>query len=149
MSYSVICAEEYPYRNTQASPAITTSFLASTRAVIDRLQAEFNAELCEIWNVPPASSLDSVAVSSAIPTLLLSSDANYRAPPDWSMLAADSLPMSQVVIVHGQSHGLLGSSSCVNRITRQFLDSPAGDVDTGCLLDMPRVDYIAGELSSR
>lgn len=148
MSYSVICAEEYPYRNTQASPVITSSFLASTRAVVDRLPAEFNAELCEIWNVPPASSLESVAVSSSVPSLLLSSDANYRTPPDWSMLAADTLPMSQVVIVHGQSHGLLGSSNCVNRITRQFLDSPAGDVDTGCLLDMPRVDYIAGDISS-
>jgi pimeloyl-ACP methyl ester carboxylesterase len=149
MSYSVICAEEYPYRNTQASPAITTNFLASTRVVVDHLPAEFHAELCEIWNVPPASSLDSIALTSAIPTLLLSSDANYRAPPDWSMLAADSLPMSQLVILHGPSPGLLGSSSCVNRITRQFLDNPAGDVDTDCILDMPRVDYIAGDFSSR
>jgi hypothetical protein len=65
------------------------------------------------------------------------------------MLAADSLPMSQLVILHGQSPGLLGNGSCVNRITRQFLDNPAGDVDTDCILDMPRVDYIAGDFSSR
>jgi len=142
MSYAVTCAEEFPYRNRTASPPITTQFRASTRAVVDQLPAEFDQELCNVWAVPAAPVIESVAINSEIPTLLLSGDGSYRSPPDWSMLAAESLSMSQEILVAGQAREVLGANVCINTLTRQFLDLPVTDVDTSCVLDLPPVNYV-------
>ena len=142
MGYAVICAEEAPFLATTAGPDIAADFQQTTQDVVSALPTPFDSALCSVYTVPPAADIETQAVASDIPTLVLAGTADAITPPAWSILAADALANAQYAEFAGLSHGLLGNNACLSQITRAFLDSPTSAVDQSCINDLPRVDYI-------
>lgn len=129
MYLSVICAEDGDF-----SPADldTTALLPPVAAYApEDLQSYLDS--CALWPVeilPP--SVDD-AVSSDIPTLLLSGQFDPITPPYFAEKAAESLPNATHVIDPLGSHGVAFNGDCINGIVQDFLDDPYSEPDAGCL----------------
>lgn len=141
MAYGVVCSEEEPYLNITAGPTLGSEFGPITREVVEGASAPFDSSLCPIWNVNAAGEIETQAVSSGIPTLILAGTADVTTPPAWSRLAGDTLSDSTYVEFPGLTHGLLGDNNCLNDLTAAFLDNPLDDVDQTCVAAFPAVDY--------
>ncbi len=142
MGFGVVCGEEAPYREFTAGPDISANFRESTQRIVNRTSEPFDGNLCSIYVVPPRGEIETKAVLSAIPTLVLAGTADVATPPAWSSLTDDTLENSQYAEFDGLTHGLLGSNDCVNQITLAFLDKPNAISDQTCIGSLPRVDYV-------
>ena len=140
MSYSVECAEEMPFNNPDeiaaaysARPALAsfTSFL-------------YDPEVCEVWDVPAAPSIENEPVVSAIPTLLLVGEYDPIHPAFWSEAAAETLSQHYLYQFPGVGHGqiTLGADSCPMRIAGEFLQQPDVEPDASCIAEMHAPDFL-------
>lgn len=144
MYFSVVCAEEAPFKEITASPDLSGNFTETTQRVINQtMSSDSTYEICDaVFNVPAANIIETKAVESNIPTLVLSGTADALTPPTWSLLVHESLGNSQYAEFTGLNHVVLGRNSCVDSITLGFLDDPTSSVDQGCILELDGVDYI-------
>lgn len=143
MYYAVVCQEEFPFSEDLASPAIAGNFSETTQRVVNQTSdIDSSAAICELINVPAADRIEVQPVTADTPALVVAGTADLATPPAWSMLAAESLPNAQYAEFAGLTHGLLGNNSCLNGITRAFLDSPDQTVNQACIVDLPSVDYV-------
>ncbi len=136
MYYSVICAEDGDFSTADLD---TTGLLPPIAEYApEDLQSYLDS--CALWPVellPP--SVDD-AVSSDIPTLLLSGRFDPITPPYFAEKAAESLPNAYQAVDPLGSHGVAFGGDCINQIVRDFLDNPDVEPDAGCL---PAVDAAA------
>ncbi len=142
MRYSVACAEEYPYLDHKASPDISSHFRQSTQAIINDAERPLNGALCQVWNTPPAGDIETQAISSDIPTLILAGTADISTPPEWGKIAGKTLSKSQYAEFAGLTHGLLGNNTCVNDITLDFFNAPNSIINQTCIQSLPDVVYL-------
>ncbi|MGP9821688.1 alpha/beta fold hydrolase [Salinarimonas sp. NSM] len=90
------------------------------------------AQICPVWDVPAVPE-PAAPVESAIPTLVLTGDADPLTPTRWAREIAGTLPNAQLVSFRGQAHDLLASLACARVLAANFLDAPEAQVDAGCL----------------
>lgn len=142
MFAAVTCAEEAAYLESKAGPDIAAQFANTTQTVVNRV-ADFESfvSLCQIFSVPPGGEIETQAVTSSVPTLVLAGTADLQTPPAWSLLADESLPNSQYAEFAGLTHGLIGNNACLNQITLAFLADPSSAASQACIVDLPGVDY--------
>lgn len=81
-------------------------------------------EICEIWDVAPASESFRQPVTESVPTLVLIGGLDPIADPFHSNEIADQLVNGLAVEFPGIGHGVLGSGDCVNEIVTQFTADP-------------------------
>jgi pimeloyl-ACP methyl ester carboxylesterase len=94
-------------------------------------EKEFNT--CSIeWPTGAVRTIEQQAVTSPVPTLLMSAAIDPGTPPSNAAFAARTLPNSQSVVAPNGTHGISLSSSCGRAIMHRFLDSPSAPVDTSC-----------------
>ncbi|MCB8982556.1 MAG: alpha/beta fold hydrolase [Ardenticatenaceae bacterium] len=134
MYNSVMCADEYA----------DGDYERAEEAVVGQIPAELEAGLlqgvyditavCAYWN--PQQRTDNTAVSSSIPTLILSGQYDVATPTSWAYLAAKTLPNAHVYEFPGSGHSVLSGGECAIDITTQFLDNPANAPDDACIADM-------------
>ena len=144
MYYAIVCAEELPYLDSKASPALADGFRNTTVSTVEAIARQGIDELraiCGAWDVPPAGKVETEAVSSDIPTLILAGSADQVTPPEWGRIAGRTLTKSQYAEIPRLGHGVLGSNDCVNGITQAFLDRPEQTVDQSCIASLPKVKY--------
>ena len=89
--------------------------------------------LCQLWNVQPVPAVQQHAVTSAIPTLILSGEYDPVTPPSYGMLAARTLSRSYFFLFPGTSHGVVGTNSCVDNMFKAFLELPTKQPDATCM----------------
>jgi pimeloyl-ACP methyl ester carboxylesterase len=145
MFFAVTCAEEAPYLDNKAGPDISAEFAETTQRVINEgSSSDDQVALCNsaYVDVPAAGDIETRAVSSPIPTLVLAGSADVATPPAWSMLADAALQNSQYAEFDGLTHGLIGNNDCLNNLTLAYLDNPEAQIDQSCVLEFPRVDYV-------
>jgi pimeloyl-ACP methyl ester carboxylesterase len=125
MFYSVVCAEDVPFAGPEAVENEVESYFTSA---LDPLR-----EACAIWpqgDVPPDFH---EPVSSDIPVLLLSGEADPVTPPQYAEQAAETLSNSMHLIAPGSSHITMGRG-CTPELTAAFIDSSRlGTLQRGCL----------------
>jgi pimeloyl-ACP methyl ester carboxylesterase len=134
MYYSVECNEEAPFGSVEDTER-------SNRNVQPRLLEVFNNEqirqTCSGWAASQVAALENQAVSSDIPTLILSGEFDPITPPAWGLLTTKSLSNSQFFEFPGFWHGILGSGmdrgNCSIRVVDAFLTDPGQPVDAGCI----------------
>jgi pimeloyl-ACP methyl ester carboxylesterase len=128
MQNSVICSEDVPfYRDA----GIDRAALAKTYQGADQVDAF--EEICKIW---PRGAVDAdlhAPLRSAVPTLLLSGEADPVTPPADAERAARGLAHHLHLVLSGEGHGQL-ATGCVPFLMAQFLESRAPEkLDTRCL----------------
>jgi len=130
MYFSVECVEAVPF-DTQAKAETAYQAQPDLAGALGSPQGTFNA--CKIWNVPAAKAVEDQAVSSAVPTLVLSGQYDPITPPAWGQLAASTLSKSFFYQVPGAGHGSSLSVACPQNIALAFFDQPTTAPDTACL----------------
>ena len=140
MGYSVVCAEEHPFLDVTALPEGSENWLSIRDTVTSAAEPGFTPEVCTVWDVPASDVLETLAVESDIPTLVLAGEGDVATPPAWSELAANTLAQGQYVEFPVLGHGLLGDD-CVNEVVTQFLGQLDASVDSSCTASMPTLQY--------
>lgn len=128
MHNSVICTEDVPFYDTSA-----IDYAAIEASYMGTFQFEALEAICSIW---PQGVLDSgfkVPLSTDVPVLLLSGDADPITPPSYADLAM--LDFTNAVHLTGvnQGHGQL-AVGCTPRLFAEFIETadPAG-LDASCM----------------
>ena len=125
MFYSVVCAEDVPFAGTMAVEDEVESYFASA---LDPLRTA-----CEIWPHGEVPSDFHEPVSTDIPVLLLSGEADPVTPPYYAEQAAATLSNSMHLIAPGSGHITMGRG-CTPELTAAFIDDGRlGSLQRGCL----------------
>lgn len=97
------------------------------------LNHAWKTHFCRDWkhSEPPADFRQ--AVSSDIPTLLLTGEFDPVTPPEWAYLAAETLSQGHVFQFPAIGHGVLDSHGCAVGLVKSFLDSPTAPNLPKCL----------------
>jgi pimeloyl-ACP methyl ester carboxylesterase len=128
MQNSVICSEDVPFF---AAADLDRAVISQTYQGADQLDAL--REICKLWPRGPVDADLHSPLVSAIPTLLLSGEADPVTPPAAAERAALGLARHLHLILSGEGHGQV-STGCVPKLMAQFLDAAAPEqLDTGCL----------------
>jgi len=128
MHNAVVCTEDAPYF---AGEGVTRDALDAT--YIGPIQLDALAAMCSVW--PPGVMDDGfkTAVSSDVPVLLLSGEADPVTPPAYAELAAVDLGNARHLIGRKQGHGQ-APRGCMPEIIGRFVDSASVDeLATDCL----------------
>ncbi|KGJ86479.1 alpha/beta fold hydrolase [Colwellia psychrerythraea] len=148
MGLSTICAEEYPFLNVTALIGENSQgWSASTQvAVGDMYHMGFDKASCEVWNVAPANDIETQAVSSNLPVLMLNGLQDAQTPAAWGILVAQNMPNAQNLTNPQGGHGqLFSDSTCFNTIASDFLAEPNNVVDSSCVDKIPALTYESEE----
>ena len=128
MQNTVVCSEDWPYF---AGLTIDRGAMQKTYQSTDQLDG-LNV-ICALWPRGPVDTDLHAALRSATPTLLLSGDADPVTPPAAAERAARLMTRHRHLILPGEGHGQL-ATSCVPRLTAEFLDHPdPARLDASCL----------------
>jgi len=126
MHQAIICTEDAPFIETHNNTPGEPSYLG------DDITGALLAS-CTQW---PAGRMDNdfkQPVVSAVPTLILSGDADPITPPDYGDTVAQHLPASRHIVNPGQGH-MQAPFGCMPVLLAQFVDTAnAGNLDTQCL----------------
>ena len=127
MHNAVVCTEDAPYFDGEQ-----IGQGAQEATYIGPLQLEALEAICSVW---PAGVLDDefkTPVTTDIPFLLLSGEADPITPPHYAELAALNLDNARLLTGARQGHGQ-AARGCMPDIIGEFVDTPtAGDLDAEC-----------------
>jgi pimeloyl-ACP methyl ester carboxylesterase len=130
----VACSEWVPYEGSdnvvnegrRAFPSFPTSVLAQAP------QFPFQAEICQVWQVPKAPASQRAVTRSAIPTLIIAGGYDAITAPQIAEVAAATLTNSTVVTIPGIGHFVMPKSPCAQQVMASFLEKPNAP-DTACV----------------
>lgn len=132
MTYSVQCVEEIPFDSVADFEAGQVG-LPPQVARYAEVAADSNMANCRVWQVDAADPVENEPVISDIPTLVLTGDYDPITPPLLAQEAAQYLSHSYYFEFVGQSHNVVGSSSCGIELVTAFLNQPDMAPDDSCL----------------
>jgi pimeloyl-ACP methyl ester carboxylesterase len=141
MNYAVECAEEWSEDTRQK---VLAAGRGLNPAIAEAAVGQFMPmeDMCREWNVPSELPESDEAVSSQVPTLLLSGEFDPGTPPAFAEVAAATLPRhySYVFPSMGHTDGFL--SRCWSSVQSQFLDNPERAPDSSCIREMPDAVFV-------
>ena len=118
-------------------PLLDHTKIAADRAAhpryVDPEHRHLAPALCDRWNDRPTDPIESEAVVSDIPTLLLSGKFDPTTPPRWADLAAETLSNSYSFVIPMAGHGVGIFTPCGQKLMGRFLYRPDQSPDSSCL----------------
>jgi pimeloyl-ACP methyl ester carboxylesterase len=145
MYLSVQCNEEYPFSSVGAVEQAVAEH-PGVAALFPDVTGEFSE--CAVWNSGTADPLENLAVSSNIPTLILSGQFDPITPPEYGIHAGATLPQSFFFQFPGLSHGVSSAHECPLGITLAFLDNPTAPPVANCIGDMGAPSFLTPDRSA-
>jgi len=122
MRYSIMCAEDVPYYNQET---VAAGYLG------DSVDDAFKT-ICSVWPRGETPSGFPQAVTSDIPTMLISGGADPATPPSNAENAAKTLSNSVHILAPDMGHINL-FRGCIPRLVQQFIENGAADgLQTDC-----------------
>ncbi len=134
MFNAVECIEELPFNSLDA--AVETSAVIPDPIhdyLVSSIENQF--AVCEMYGLNPADPIETEAVESDIPTLVLAGDYDPITPPADAQLAAESLSNSFYFEFPSHGHGITDVDDCAVSIIAQFLTDPTVEPDGSCIDD--------------
>jgi len=133
---AVQCHEEVPFGGellgiTEVDPRLQTALDLSTTISLSGLEV-----LCEAWQSGVADAIEGEAISSEIPTLILSGTFDPITPPIYNERVAAEYPNGFFYQFPGVGHGVSIASECAMSISRDFFENPTEEPDSACLADV-------------
>jgi len=128
MHNSVMCTEDVPFfdKSSIDYDGLAASYMGTFQ--IDALEA-----ICSVWPAGPVDDEFKVPLSTDLPFLLLSGDADPITPPRYAELAAIDLENATHLIGKHQGHGQI-SVGCTPQLVADFIDAADGSgLDATCL----------------
>ena len=123
MRFSIICAEDVPFYN---ETTMTEGYLG------DYIVESFR-EICRTWPQGQIPAGYKEPVSSNIPVLLISGEADPVTPPNNAEMAAKTLPNSLQLVIPDMGHVNI-FRGCVPKLATAFIESGSiQGLDTGCV----------------
>ncbi len=144
MGLSTVCAEEYPFLNiTALVDDNSQGWSASTQLAVNSMfHMGFDAASCKAWDVASANDIETQAVTSDLPILILNGLQDTQTPAAWGTLVAKNMPNAQSVTNPQGGHGQLFSGlSCFDTIAADFLAQPNKALETSCVSDIAELNY--------
>jgi pimeloyl-ACP methyl ester carboxylesterase len=136
--WSVTCSEEVPFE-------IDAQRLSDSDRVPLVLREHFTEryalDVCEVWNIPPAGTMENEAVTSGIPTLIFSGRFDPVTPPKWGEDTAQTLSVHYFYEFPNMAHGVMRSSPCALQMGLSFLDDPLHAPESSCMDDAGGVQF--------
>jgi pimeloyl-ACP methyl ester carboxylesterase len=131
MYNAVICYDEYAEGDyDRVESAVVGNIPVELEGAL--LQTTFDlTNVCSYWN--PRDAVDNSAVSSSIPTLILSGQYDVATPPRWAALTVRTLSNGYLFEYPGAGHSLLSGGECAINMTAAFLDNPGQAPDDSCI----------------
>lgn len=126
LTLSVLCQEDVPRIDEELLQRDRENIFMGGQLTEDFLR------LCAGWPVEAGLPQWAEPVTSDTPILLLSGEQDPVTPPEWAVLAAETLSNSQHVIAEHGGHTIV-SHTCANRIVADFLERPQAPVDASCI----------------
>jgi pimeloyl-ACP methyl ester carboxylesterase len=130
--YSVTCSEELPMTTLDDVRAASESVEPELRDEL-RSGADYDIEVCKVWDAGQTIAAPLEPVASALPTLLLSGRFDPITPASWAREAAERLTNSHAYVLDGAGHGVMDSQLCGMELVRSFLDDPTRAPDASCV----------------
>ena len=102
---------------------------------------------CAAWLGEGSGDRRTEPVRSDIPALVMAGEFDPRTPPEYARLVAAGLTRATVLEIpwHGHEYAL----PCINRIERDFFESPERAPPAGCLDSLPSLAFVSGVVPSR
>ena len=128
MHNSVMCTEDVPFLDHESIDfdGIAMSYMGS-------FQVELLEEMCEAWPPGPIDPDFKEPISSKLPFLLLSGDADPITPPRYAEMAAVDLGFATHLVGKHQGHGQI-MVGCMGQIVADFVESGnPHELDTDCM----------------
>ena len=130
MYYSIQCNEEAPFGSIETAESANANL---SPRIIEAMNTSQVYENCAAWVDANPLPKENEAVTSDIPTLILSGEFDPITPPAWGRLVAETLSHSQFLEFPGYGHGVFGTDTCDNQIVIDFLNDPNTFVDASCI----------------
>jgi pimeloyl-ACP methyl ester carboxylesterase len=139
--YSLTCREEVPFDSYENAlemaedlpPAIADHYLF--------LFAQWQFNLCEVWEIEPGDPIVNEAVVSDIPALIFAGQFDPITPSVYGHLTAETLSTSFFYEFPNLGHGVMDADRCALEIGLQFLDDPLIEPDASCIDDLSGQDF--------
>jgi pimeloyl-ACP methyl ester carboxylesterase len=141
MFYSMQCREEIPFESLDSAVELGGSLHPGVASHYVDGFARFHFALCEEWGSGTADLIESLAVTSDVPALVLSGSYDPVTPPAWAESTATALGRAFHYEFPSVGHGVMRSTACGLLIGLQFLDDPDSEADTTCISEMPPPDF--------
>ena len=119
---SHFCFEEAPFVDFQEARNLASNsgiLGGSVRADIDMMQMQ-----CRIWAIPSAPMVESRAIKTPIPTLVMHGALDPVLSADDANKARKKLPNHQWVLFPNLAHDVISASDCAEQAAAEFLDHP-------------------------
>jgi hypothetical protein len=137
MQFSVQCHEEAVFANPD-------DFVESIKAYPELEEVFANSisigalglSVCNDWGAGKAAPVENEAVSSDIPTLIITGEHDPVTPPAWGEQVAQGLSNSYFFEFPGAGHGASFSHDCPRSIALAFLDDPSQEPPSDCIYEM-------------
>lgn len=137
MRYSVWCSEEIPFENREK--------IAAQSVVYPRLKGyEVMAlpEICSVWKVRGAKSIENKPVKSEIPTFVIGAEYDAYTPPEWGRSTASKyLKNGFFVETPWAGHGPSFSTQCLGNLIAEFFENPVKAPNSAECLEKVRRQY--------
>ncbi len=140
---SMLCREEISFNSQMNAQSYAGAFPEPLRASLLSLTDSMFAT-CAYWLVGEANILETAAVFSAIPALVMSAGYDPFSSLEWGALTAETLSASFYVRIDGAGHVTLDSGDCAAGIVLRFLDDPMTRPDSTCAAELIAPDFIVG-----
>ncbi|MGB0389085.1 MAG: alpha/beta fold hydrolase [Ardenticatenaceae bacterium] len=135
MFYSVECHEEMPFGDLDQAEKLVAKYPTQvTDGLLAGLEQEY--QVCEIWGAGEADQIESEAVRSDIPTLVLAGEYDPVTPPSWAKSAANTLSNHHYFEIPAGGHALMDAGECPLGIIVAFIDNPNAQPDGTCVGNM-------------
>jgi pimeloyl-ACP methyl ester carboxylesterase len=130
MHFSVECYEELPFDSLDKAEAAYRAE-GEFSGALGTAKSSFDS--CQIWNVSKASNIETQAIHSDVPTLVISGQFDPITPPDLGKLAASTLSKSFFFEVPAGGHGPSLTVDCPQQMVLAFFDQPNSTPESSCL----------------
>lgn len=138
MSYSVVCAEDVPF--LYEAGQFVGDAAAERRSYLGEVYQELET-ICDLWPVDPVAADFKTPVTSDVPVLLLSGEADPVTPPSNGNRVTETLSNSLHLVAPGQGHGVI-SRGCIPDIATAFIDQGTVEgLDTTCVNDIQPMPF--------
>lgn len=128
MHNSVMCAEDVPFYDET-----TIDYDGLAASYMGAFQLQALEAICSVWPSGPIDDDFKLPLSSSLPVLLLSGDADPITPPRYADLASINLSNALHLIGKDQGHGQIGVG-CTPRLIADFIAAAdPKSVDAECL----------------
>ncbi len=144
MGLSTICAEEHPFLNITALTGDNSEGWSTSMqvAVSEMHHMGFDKASCKAWDVSAANDIETQAVASSLPVLILNGKQDTQTPAAWGALVAKNMPNAQSFTNPQGGHGQLFSGySCFDSLADEFIAQPNKALDNRCILTIPKFTY--------